>query len=205
MYSLISKRIYAVCRAKELNGYCLESSVFPTPVGPTKRKLPIGRLGVPSPTRLRRMALAILSTASSWPMTWALRSSSQMDQLRLFFFFEIANRDIGFCSMICSIRFSLMTGSILICDHVVSAFPCISQFGHGNKQPFQSLLRVSLELWDFPLQLSAGRSLLGSTKFRVRFILDPASSNRSIAFVWQEAILDVAVWKNSCASMAPSV
>ena len=44
---------------------CLESSVLPTPVGPTKRKDPIGRLGEPSPTRLRRMALAILSTASS--------------------------------------------------------------------------------------------------------------------------------------------
>ena len=57
---------------------CLESSVLPTPVGPTKRKLPIGRFGVPRPTRLRRIALANLSTASSWPITCALRSSAKL-------------------------------------------------------------------------------------------------------------------------------
>lgn len=56
---------------------CLESSVLPTPVGPTKRKEPIGRFGVPSPTRLRRIALAILSTAASCPITRVLRSSAR--------------------------------------------------------------------------------------------------------------------------------
>ena len=44
---------------------CLASSVLPTPVGPTKRKLPIGRLPSSKPARLRRIARATASTALS--------------------------------------------------------------------------------------------------------------------------------------------
>ena len=54
---------------------CLASSVLPTPVGPTKRKLPIGRFPSSKPARLRRIALATASTALSWPITLALRRS----------------------------------------------------------------------------------------------------------------------------------
>ena len=59
------KADHIVCRAKELDRQLFRQLGLPTPVGPTKRKLPIGRLGDPRPTRLRRMAFAILSTASS--------------------------------------------------------------------------------------------------------------------------------------------
>ena len=52
------------------------SSVLPTPVGPRKRKLPIGRLGSESPARERRSAFATASTASSWPITRSCRRSS---------------------------------------------------------------------------------------------------------------------------------
>ena len=52
------------------------SSVLPTPVGPMKRKEPIGRRGSPRPARERRTALATSSSASSWPTTrWRSRSS----------------------------------------------------------------------------------------------------------------------------------
>ena len=43
----------------------LQSSVLPTPVGPKNKKEPIGRLGSESPARLRRIAFATASTASS--------------------------------------------------------------------------------------------------------------------------------------------
>ncbi len=48
---------------------CLASSVLPTPVGPTKRKLPIGESPSSNPARLRRIARATASTALSWPIT----------------------------------------------------------------------------------------------------------------------------------------
>ena len=54
----------------------LASSVLPTPVGPRNRKLPMGRLGLAMPARLRRMASLTLVTASSCPMTrWCSTSS----------------------------------------------------------------------------------------------------------------------------------
>ena len=51
------------------------SSVLPTPVGPRKMKLPMGRLGSLKPARLRRMALETRRTASSWPTTRSFRRS----------------------------------------------------------------------------------------------------------------------------------
>ena len=47
---------------------CLTNSVLPTPVGPTNKNEPIGRLPSSKPARLRRMASTTASTASSWPM-----------------------------------------------------------------------------------------------------------------------------------------
>ena len=41
------------------------NSVLPTPVGPEKTKLAIGRLGFFNPTRARRIALDTALTASS--------------------------------------------------------------------------------------------------------------------------------------------
>ena len=43
----------------------LASSIFPTPVGPRKRKLPSGRFGSASPARARRTTPATAETASS--------------------------------------------------------------------------------------------------------------------------------------------
>ena len=48
---------------------CLASSVLPTPVGPAKMKLPIGRFGSFRPARLLRTALAMAWIASCWLTT----------------------------------------------------------------------------------------------------------------------------------------
>src|SRR5258708_3252097 len=45
------------------------TSVFPTPVGPRKKKQPTGREGDFNPARLRRMARANAVIALSWLMT----------------------------------------------------------------------------------------------------------------------------------------
>src|ERR1022692_3338978 len=53
------------------------SSVLPTPVGPRKMKLPIGRLGSFKPERARITASATAVTASSCPITRLCSSSSK--------------------------------------------------------------------------------------------------------------------------------
>ena len=52
------------------------SSVLPTPVGPRKRKLPIGRFGSFKPARARRTARLSVEIACSCPTTRALSVSS---------------------------------------------------------------------------------------------------------------------------------
>ena len=59
----------------------LASSVLPTPVGPMKRKEPIGRRGSRMPARERRIASATLETASSCPITRRCRISSRRSSL----------------------------------------------------------------------------------------------------------------------------
>ncbi len=76
MNSLMSMRTMAFSSSKRNSARALQSSVFPTPVGPRKRKLPMGRLGSPRPARLRRTASETARTASSWPMTRLERRSS---------------------------------------------------------------------------------------------------------------------------------
>ena len=63
LYSLISSRISASLLPNKSIANCLASSVLPTPVGPTNRKLPIGRLPSSNPARLRRIARETISTA----------------------------------------------------------------------------------------------------------------------------------------------
>ena len=54
----------------------LASSVFPTPVGPRNKNPPIGRSGLPSPVRLRRIACDTTRTASSCPIIRSWSNSS---------------------------------------------------------------------------------------------------------------------------------
>src|SRR3989304_4540116 len=67
------RRTIASSSSKSSAASARASSVLPTPVGPRKRKEPIGRLGSFSPARARRMASATAPTASSWPTTRSCR------------------------------------------------------------------------------------------------------------------------------------
>ena len=70
-------RIMACSSSKRNSASARASSVLPTPVGPRKMKLPIGRLGSFRPERARITASATAVTASSWPMTRWCSSSSR--------------------------------------------------------------------------------------------------------------------------------
>ena len=69
MYSDMSMRTMLDSSANMNWAKDLASSVLPTPVGPRKIKLPMGRRGSLKPERERRMASATDTTASSWPMS----------------------------------------------------------------------------------------------------------------------------------------
>ena len=56
------------------------NSVLPTPVGPKKIKLPIGRLGSFKPALARLTALLIELTASFWPITLSCNVSSKLSK-----------------------------------------------------------------------------------------------------------------------------
>ena len=70
-------RIIARSSSNRNSARARASSVLPTPVGPRKMKLPIGRFGSFSPLRARITASATAVTASSWPMTRLCSSSSR--------------------------------------------------------------------------------------------------------------------------------
>ena len=76
MYSDMSIWISASESPNMNSASALASSVLPTPVGPAKMKLPMGRLGSLSPARLRRTASLIRLMASVWEMTFFWISSS---------------------------------------------------------------------------------------------------------------------------------
>src|SRR5271155_2830736 len=62
---------------------CLASNVLPTPVGPAKMKLPMGRFGSFRPARLLRTALAMAMIGSCWLTTCLCSSSSLLGRARL--------------------------------------------------------------------------------------------------------------------------
>lgn len=70
-------RIMAFSSLNKYSAKALAVSVLPTPVGPRKRKDPIGRFSSDRPARARRIALATLVRASSWPTTRFLSSPSR--------------------------------------------------------------------------------------------------------------------------------
>ena len=77
----ISRRIKLSGALNMSSASCLTSSVLPTPVLPTKMKL-TGLCFGEMPTRLRRMAAATASMASSWPMIFFFsRWSSSLRRL----------------------------------------------------------------------------------------------------------------------------
>mmetsp|Transcript_180 Transcript_180/g.463 ORF Transcript_180/g.463 Transcript_180/m.463 type:complete len:242 (-) Transcript_180:1523-2248(-) len=76
MYSDMSRRTMASSVPKYFCASALVSSVLPTPVGPEKSMVAMGREGFFSPTRARRRARETAATASSWPTTRSCRMAS---------------------------------------------------------------------------------------------------------------------------------
>ncbi len=76
MYSDMSIRTIALSLSKRNSARARASSVFPTPVGPTKMNEPMGRCGSPRPARARRTAFEIAAIASSCPTTRSRSRSS---------------------------------------------------------------------------------------------------------------------------------
>ena len=81
MYSLMSKRIIDSSLPKKYAANAFVSSVLPTPVGPEKIKLAIGRFGFFKPTRALRIAFETALTASSCPIKRWWRVSSIFNNL----------------------------------------------------------------------------------------------------------------------------
>src|SRR5438093_661618 len=89
MYSDMSIWISASRSPNMYSASVCARKVLPTPVGPRKMNEPMGRRGSFKSARLRRSALEIAMTASSWPMTLPFNSPS------------IAS---SFCVSFCSMR-----------------------------------------------------------------------------------------------------
>ena len=81
MYSDISTRIRFCSEPKITSAIALDSSVFPTPVGPRNIKEPMGRFGSFKPTRPLLIACATAFTASFWPITLSWRRFSRFFSL----------------------------------------------------------------------------------------------------------------------------
>src|SRR6266568_2280213 len=77
MFSDMSSWISASSSPNRNSARALDSSVFPTPLGPRKMNEPLGRLGSFRPARVRRIDLDTAVTASPWS-TMRLWSSSSM-------------------------------------------------------------------------------------------------------------------------------
>ena len=83
IYSLISSLIRLSLSPKTTSDRALESSVLPTPVGPTKINVPIGLLGSFTFARARFIALATEFIAPSCPITRSRKSSSKLASFSL--------------------------------------------------------------------------------------------------------------------------
>ena len=81
MYSDISSLINLFSSPNIASAKALQSSVFPTPVGPKKAKDPIGLLGSLRPTLDLLTALDMVLIASNCPITLLLSFSSSLRSL----------------------------------------------------------------------------------------------------------------------------
>ena len=92
----MSMRTIAASSPKSASASVRASSVLPTPVGPRKRKLPIGRLGSESPALARLIASATASTASLLlPDDALVELLLQPEQTLALLFGELADRYPG--------------------------------------------------------------------------------------------------------------
>ena len=121
---------------------------------------------------------------------------SQIDQLRLFLFFQITNRNIGLLFNDVLNGFFADDRSLLICDmlslHFLVFRDLVTEVGCFFKVFFAGCL--SFEVFSFN-QALIDNFWIHKVQSQVHF--RPGFIQQINGLVWQEAILDVAVWKNS--------
>ena len=146
MYSDMSIRTMLFSFSKRYSASARAISVFPTPVGPRKKKLPIGRFGSFKPERERRTARDVAVTASCWPITRLCKSSS----IRKSFWLSVwTNRETGIpvqLSTMCAISFSPTSGSALFSAFQASSRVLMSA-SKASISAFKGVIRSSRSWW----------------------------------------------------------
>ena len=187
MYSDMSKRTSDFWFSKRNSASRRATSVLPTPEGPRKMKEPIGRFGLLTPRRERRIAFETPMIAASWP-TIRRRSASSM--WRSFSASSISSEATGMPvqeEMISSMsrRVTSCVASLRSADcalvRSISSFSSISR--SRRKTAFSKSLSeiaffISLTIWRISSS-SLRRFCVSATRFS--FTLAPASSRMSIA------------------------
>ncbi len=154
MYSLMSMRIIACSSSNKNSANARAVSVLPTPVGPRKIKLPIGRRGSDKPARERRIAFATTVSAASWPTT---RSFSRVSIATSFFTSPSSIRVTGIPVHLLTILAMSSSSTSSFNMRATPAFPCCWR---------AQLLQLRVQLGQFailnlrrPLKLSFARLL----------------------------------------------
>ena len=188
MYSDISKRIRESLSPNINSANTFASSVFPTPVGPRKRKVPIGRFISFNPDRERRIALVRTLIASPWPITLPANSSSIFIR-RILSFSSIRERGIPVILETTSAISSSVTLGSLVSRCLSHSFLTLSSFSTNASSLSRNSTAFS-NSW-FSIQTFLSRTTK-SISFWIFFIsgdwvvsrkrtLEPASSITSIA------------------------
>ena len=102
-YSFKSRRIILSSPLKYTSESAFESSVFPTPVGPRNKNVPIGRFWFRTPVLARRKAFATTETAFSCP---TIRAWSRFSRFRRVSFSSSTFAVEILTFIVCSIAFS---------------------------------------------------------------------------------------------------
>ena len=99
--SLMSSRIIRSDEPKTKSARALTISVFPVPVGPAKRKTPVGRVGSHKPALIIATLSPRQSMASGWPRMRFVNRSLRLSRLR------------------CSRSSRMLFGRPVMCDRVI--------------------------------------------------------------------------------------
>ena len=153
------------------------SSVLPTPVGPRKRKLPIGRFGSPRPARERRTAFATASTAASCPTTRFFSSSSMWRSLC-----------ISPCIILVTgipVHLETIAGDVLIGD----LFAQVARLLLHLRERLAELLDLLLELGDRAVRDLGGAPEVALALRQLRFVAEPLDLGLRLADLLDDLLL----------------
>mmetsp|Transcript_8770 Transcript_8770/g.31616 ORF Transcript_8770/g.31616 Transcript_8770/m.31616 type:complete len:236 (+) Transcript_8770:859-1566(+) len=193
MYSLMSSLIMASLLPKHSNASCFASSVLPTPVGPEKSMVAMGRLGFFRPTEALCMAFAMACTASFWPITLSPRLCFSSSILDLSASWSCLSGTPVHCVMISSIASRSTTdrnpSSTSTEESIIRALSsvslCCSRAASSKVCPFTHASLASATCWYCSHRALCSSVFSASCFFLLSneaiLLLLPASSRRSMA------------------------